>query len=82
MLTCKQLIESLAEYLDGKLPLSRVAAFKLHLLCCDHCRSYLHNYEATIVASQEALRKEEEDTGPIEVPEDLIQAILKARQDP
>ena len=28
MLTCKQLIESLAEYVEGRLSLSRKAAFK------------------------------------------------------
>lgn len=79
MLTCEQLIESLADYREGRLSLSQEAAFKLHLLCCEHCRWYLHNYEATIVASQQAVRHAEADAGPIEVPEDLVQEILKAR---
>jgi anti-sigma factor RsiW len=79
MLTCEQLIESLADYLEGRLSLSRNAAFKLHLLCCDHCRSYLHNYEATIAATQQAVRLAEADAGPIEVPEELIAEILMAR---
>lgn len=79
MLTCEQLIESLSDYLEGRLSLSRTAAFKLHLLCCEHCRSYLHNYEATIAASQQAVRLAEADAGPIAVPEDLLQEILMAR---
>lgn len=78
MLTCEQLIESLVDYLEGRLSLSRAAAFKLHLLCCDHCRSYLHNYEATIAASQQAVQHAEADAGPVKVPEDLVQEILKA----
>ncbi len=81
MLTCKQLIESLAEYLEGRLSLSRKAAVMLHLLCCGHCRAYLHNYEATIAASKRAFVKIDEDQRPAEVPEDLVQAILKARKE-
>lgn len=80
MLTCEQLIESLADYREGRLSLSQEAAFRLHLLCCEHCRWYLHNYEATIAASQQAVRQADVDAGLIEVPEDLVQEIVKARQ--
>ena len=81
MLTCKQLIESLTDYLEGRLSLSRKAAFMLHLFCCGHCRAYLHNYETTITASKQAFVKIDEVPNPGEVPEDLVQAILKARQE-
>lgn len=82
MLSCKELIESLTDYIEGRLSLSRKAAFMLHLFCCGHCRAYLHNYETTITASKQAFSKSDEsDSAPTEVPEDLIQAILKARQD-
>jgi len=81
MLTCKQLIESLAEYVDGRLSLSHKAAFMLHLFCCAHCRAYLSNYETTIAASKQAFVKLEDDQCSVEVPEDLIQAILKARKE-
>jgi anti-sigma factor RsiW len=81
MLTCKQLIESLAEYVDGRLSLSRKAAFMLHLFCCANCRAYLSNYETTITASKQAFVKLEDDQSPEEVPEDLVQAILKARKE-
>ncbi len=81
MLTCKQLIESLAEYVEGRLSLSRKAAFMLHLFCCGHCRAYLHNYETTINVSQQAFVKLDEGQSPAEVPEELVQAILKARQE-
>lgn len=81
MLTCQQLIDSLAEYVEGRLSLSRKAAFMLHLFCCGHCRAYLHNYETTITASKQAFVKIDGDQSPTEVPENLVQAILKARKE-
>lgn len=81
MLSCKELIESLTDYLEGRLSLPRKAAFQLHLLCCGQCRDYLHNYETTIAASKQAFSDPDDEVTPTEVPEDLIQAILKARQD-
>lgn len=81
MLTCKQLIESLAEYVEGRLSLSRKSAFMLHLFCCGHCRAYLHNYEITIDASKQAFVKLDGDQNTVEVPEDIVQAILKARKE-
>jgi anti-sigma factor RsiW len=81
MLSCKELIESLTDYIEGRLSLPRKAAFQLHLLCCGQCRDYLHNYETTIAASKQAFPDTDEEAAPAEVPEDLIQAILKARQD-
>ena len=80
MLTCKQLIESLHEYLEGRLSPTKRLTFFLHFFCCGHCRAYLSNYEATIDASKQAFVKLEIDPGSPEVPEDLIQAILKARE--
>jgi anti-sigma factor RsiW len=79
MLTCQQLIEFLSDYVEGRLPLTKRAAFELHLaLCCD-CRSYLHNFQTTISATKQAFADPSEPI-PAEVPEDLVQAILKSRQ--
>ena len=81
MLSCKELIESLTDYLEGRLSLPRKTAFMLHLFCCGQCRAYLHNYETTITASKQAFSDSDDESAPAEAPEDLIQAILKARQD-
>ena len=80
MLTCKQLIEALVDYVDGRLSLSRRFAVMVHLFCCGHCRSYLHDYQATIEASQKSMTQVDEPPA-VEVPEDFVQAVLKARKD-
>lgn len=79
MLTCKQLIEALADYVDGRLSLSRRFAVMVHLFCCGHCREYLHEYRTTIKASRESMTHLEEPH-PVEVPDDFVQAVLKARK--
>ena len=80
MLTCQQLIEFLTDYLDGQLPLTQRAAFEVHLALCRDCRSYLHNFKTTIAASQKAFADASEPI-PANVPEDLVQAILKSRSE-
>lgn len=80
MLTCEELIESLADYVEGRMTLTEKAAAALHFLCCRDCQTYLHNYEATISASRKAFAERDPSQTPVEVPEDLVQAILKARQ--
>ena len=80
-MTCKQLIESLHEYLETRLSLSKRFAFVLHLLCCGHCRAYLSNYKTTIAASQRAFVKLEEAPATPEVSDDFVQAVLKARNE-
>lgn len=78
MLTCQQLIEFLSDYLDGSLSLTQRAAFDMHLALCRDCRSYLHNFKTTIAAGKQAFAVPDEVV-PANVPEDLVQAILKAR---
>ena len=80
MLTCQQLIEALVDYVDGRLSLSRRFAVMLHLFCCGQCRSYLHDYRTTIKASQTSMTRIDEPPA-VEVPEDFVQAVLKARKD-
>jgi anti-sigma factor RsiW len=78
-MTCQQLIEFLTEYLEGQLPLSQRAAFELHLAICGQCRAYLHNFKATIEVTQKAFSDSTVEA-PASVPEELVQAILKARE--
>lgn len=80
MLTCKQLIDALVDYTDGRLSLSRRFAVMLHLFCCGHCRTYLNNYQTTIKASRESMTQVDEPLS-VEVPEDFVQAVLRARKD-
>ncbi len=77
MLSCEQLIEFLSDYVEGRLPLTQRAAFELHLALCRDCRSYLHNFKATIEATRAAFA-DPTSAVPESVPEELVQAILKA----
>ena len=79
MLTCQQLIEFLTDYLDGQLPMTQRLTFELHLTLCPNCRSYLHNFKTTINASKQAFANPADPT-PNQVPEELVQVILKSRQ--
>ncbi|MCX7419918.1 MAG: zf-HC2 domain-containing protein [Planctomycetia bacterium] len=78
-MTCQQLIEFLTEYIEGQLPLSQRAAFELHLALCGQCRAYLHNFRTTIEAAQNAFDDPTVAT-PASIPEELVQAILRARR--
>jgi len=44
------------------------------------CRSYLHDYQTTIKASQKSITRID-DPPAVMVPEDFVQAVLKARKD-
>ena len=76
-MTCKQVSEFLADYLEGTLPWRRKMSFKVHLLLCRHCRRYLASYAATVQLTKSLGR-------PVElvaeqIPEELVRAILNAR---
>jgi len=76
-LSCRELIEYLAAYLDDELPHEERGAFERHLSVCPYCRDYLATYRATIHLGRRALAAEAEVLA--EVPRDLLSAILAAR---
>lgn len=76
MLTCRQLIDFLDDYIDGKLPLVRTAAFKAHLMLCPDCREYLETYRRTIEISKKVMQTDE--PVPAEIPAGLIKAIRES----
>ena len=47
-MSCKEVTEFLADYLDSQLSLRQRLVFRLHLLMCRNCRRYLDSYAATI----------------------------------
>ncbi|MGB1580725.1 MAG: zf-HC2 domain-containing protein [Nevskiales bacterium] len=79
MLSCAQFDAFICDYRDGKLPLWQRFKFRLHLGLCKHCRHFLAAYESSIELQQRVL-KAPDGAVPTEVPEGLVQAILKARQ--
>lgn len=76
-LSCRDFTEFLNEYIDGALSPERKAVFERHLEICADCRNYLASYRATMKASVYAYR-DPARLVPGPIPEDLIQAILKA----
>ncbi len=51
MLTCRDLVTLLTDYLEGRLPLGTRLRLDLHLLLCGHCRRYLRQTRLTIRAT-------------------------------
>ena len=48
MLTCKELVALITEYLEGSLSLTERLAFQLHLGMCRNCRAYLRQMKGTV----------------------------------
>ena len=79
MLTCRDLIEFIADYLDGTLPEQERALFDSHLSLCVHCREYLDSYKLTILMSRIAMQADADEQDSPVVPEEVVRAVLAAR---
>jgi len=75
IITCRQLIDFIAAYVDGELDTWPRFLFVLHLGTCRSCRAYLETYRRTIVLARQLATDD-----PVEgVPEELVRTILSAR---
>ena len=77
-MTCKELVDFLADYRSGELEPEIHSCFEAHLRECPACVSYLSSYEETIRLGREAFSSLE-GTVPEDVPEELVASILSAR---
>jgi anti-sigma factor RsiW len=77
-MNCREFTEFLHEYLFGNLPAEELAIFEEHLAECPWCTAYLDSYRKTIHLGRSAYASEN-DPPPADAPEELIDAILKAR---
>ena len=77
-MTCRDALEFIADYLDGKLPWGQRLSFEMHLALCSECRRYLDGYRKTIHACQKSTLDVASEEA---MPEELIRAILAARQE-
>jgi len=55
-MTCRELIEVLAEYLEQSLPADVAASLERHLDDCAPCRAYLATYERSRALGADAQR--------------------------
>jgi len=76
-MNCKELVEFLMSYLDGELPPKVRDEFEAHLHHCPPCLVFLEQYRETIRLGKSC--KDENGNCKKQVPEDLVQAILRAQ---
>jgi anti-sigma factor RsiW len=78
-MNCREFTEYLHEYLLGTLPDGVRAEFEKHLAECSWCVAYLDSYRKTLLLERAAFADPEDAPTPAEAPEELVQAILRAR---
>jgi predicted anti-sigma-YlaC factor YlaD len=77
-LTCRELADFLADYLEGTMARGRRDAFDAHLRGCPDCAAYLRTYAETIRLAKDACGPPDAPV-PESVPEELVRVILAAR---
>lgn len=78
MITCNEFESFVLAYLDGELPKRQKVVFEIHLKACRECREYLRAYRASLELAK--IAHGAELIGLDQVPEDLVTAILAARE--
>ena len=78
MITCEEFEDFILAYLDEDLSAKQTFIFELHLKLCRECRDYLKAYRASMDLAKQAI-EDESDLLPEHVPDDLVNAILAAR---
>lgn len=73
-MTCRELVDFLMDYCNGKLPAEIHAAFEEHLAECPNCVAYMNTYRSSSEVAKRALV---DDCG--EVPEELMKIIVETR---
>ena len=76
MMTCRQLVDFLAEYVADGLEVSERTAFAAHLADCPACADYVRSYRDTIALAKDAARDDEAAVAAM--PPELVDAILDA----
>ena len=78
-LSCQDFIEFLDDYVDQSQAQEVRATFEQHLEACPMCVEYLKTYRDTIELARGACGEDELLPTPDDVPEELIEIILKSR---
>ena len=75
-LTCREMSDFLADYLDGSLGVAERHLFDEHLAGCPECIAYLRSYAETIRLARQT---REDDSLSDTIPDELVRAILAVR---
>jgi anti-sigma factor RsiW len=78
-MNCLEFTKFLHDYLLGGLLAEVRAEFDRHLAECPWCVAYLDSYKKTMQLAQAGFAAAEDAPPPSDAPEELIQAILRAR---
>lgn len=78
-LTCREVVEFLADYLDHGLNAAQRQAFEEHLARCDECVAYLKGYEQTVRLGRAAF-DDLDAAADAHLPRELVDAIAAARR--
>ncbi len=78
MITCAEFEEFVLRYLDNELTEKQRSVFEWHLRLCRECREYLAAYQRALEVTRAELSEPHAPVGT-DMPEDLIKAILDAR---
>ena len=78
-MTCRDVMEFLADYFDEALAESERALFEEHLSKCRDCLAYLNTYRRTVQLEKQAF--DDAESRASEMPAGLLRAILAARTD-
>lgn len=70
-MTCRELVELVTDYLEGRLPTGERERFEDHVDLCDGCQAYMEQMRATLAA----LGRIPEETISAEAREELLHAF-------
>ncbi len=79
MMTCREMVDFLMAYVEAELPTAQREAFEAHLGACPECEVYLEQYRETVRLGR-AVCDDPDGPVPSEVPDALVNAILRARR--
>jgi anti-sigma factor RsiW len=79
LMTCREVTNSLDDYVAGALEEEQRAGVEEHLHECEHCRRYLESYRRTIELGREA-KTGQANAEMLELPASLKRAISDARR--
>jgi anti-sigma factor RsiW len=79
-MNCRECTEFLSDYVDDQLDAVVRQVFELHLTRCTNCATYLEQFRLTVRAEQVAFSDADEEC--MDLPDELVQAILAARNRP
>jgi putative zinc finger protein len=77
MITCAQLEDLVADYLEGSLSQPKRPELDGHVMECRGCREFLAAYRRTVWVAKKSLQI---SGSPVQAPERLVEAILGSLQ--